>query len=218
MSDRRTRDRRADYDDHELEERIETELGKIDDPLVHQLMVDLREEGRQLARANGKRLDKHNSYLRTLLRRVTLILAALVLIQLGLGVFGVHLQSQGQTASRNATNAAQNAEDALHAVQKGRSDALKVTCAVQSAIAQAGKQVIVGSTTPPSPAQERALENLGLPSFKVRQAQAAAAATGYVLSISTNIDKQIGSKGDHLVNKNGTLDCTRLAKVARIGK
>lgn len=218
MNDRRTQDRRTPYDDPELQERIESELGSIEDPLTRQTMLDLREEGRQLARANGKRLDQHNSYLRTLLRRVTVIMAAIFIIQLVLGIFGVHLQVQGQTASHNAGTAAHNATDALHAVQKGRSDALKVTCSVQSAIAQAGKQVISGAQTKPPAAQERALEALGFPPFKVRQAQAKAAAAGYVTSISRSIETQIGAKkSDRLVNKNGTLNCARLAQVARVG-
>lgn len=109
-----------------------------------------------------------------------------------------------------------NSSDAVTSVQQGRQTSLRVTCAVQSAVAQAGRQVITGSNVPPPATQERALEALGFPPFKVRHRQALKAADDYVATISKHIDAQIGRKGDGLVKSDGTIDCTRLAELAKI--
>lgn len=109
-----------------------------------------------------------------------------------------------------------NASDAVTGVQQGRQTSLRVTCAVQSAVAQAGRQVIAGSNVPPPAAEEKALEAFGFPPFKERHKQAQHAADLYVSGISASIDKQIGHKGDGLVNPDGTINCQRLAQLAKI--
>lgn len=109
-----------------------------------------------------------------------------------------------------------NSSDAVTSVQQGRQTSLRVTCAVQSAVAQAGRQVIAGSDVAPPTAEEKALEAFGFPPFKQRHKQAERAADLYVSGISASIDGKIGHKGDGLVDSDGTINCQRLAQLAKI--
>lgn len=101
------------------------------------------------------------------------------------------------------------------AIQHERATALRVTCAVESAVAQAGRQVIAGSTPPP-PAEEKALERLGFPPFRVRMRMQERAADAYVAGIARRVDEQIGRRGDGLVQRGGTINCDRLVRLVRL--
>lgn len=119
---------------------------------------------------------------------------------------------------------ADTSKTALHAVEQvqlGRKLSLGVTCAVQSAIAQAGRETITASVQKkPPPAQEAAFERLGFPPFAARKKAAKDQANTYVQSISASIDAQVGRTGDGLIRQKGklagTIDCKRLAAVARV--
>lgn len=101
----------------------------------------------------------------------------------------------------------------LSAVQRNREVALRVTCAVESAVAQAGRTVIAGDQPPP-PTEEKALEALGFPPFRVRLQMQERAADAYVAGIAARIERQVGSKGDGLVLPGGRINCDRLVQIA----
>lgn len=196
-------------EDEELAKQIDEQLeGMPNNPdaeSVREVLVAFRREYSTFANRNAGRLDEINAVYRQFSRRVYAILAILAVVLLGLGLESLRLQTEhGQTISQ---------------VQAGRRISLRVSCAVQSAVAQAGEAVIAGPSTAPPPAQEAAFERLGFPPFKKRHAQAQASAKKYVAGIAASIDSQIGSKGDKLINqRTGTIDCQRLIQLARLGK
>lgn len=200
MSDQR----RGDTD---LPERVSEGLDELDRDTtsvgVATVLRLFREEYVSLANRNRRHIAEISNAYRRLLRGVMVAGLVYAAVQIGLGVLGYHLQVQSSNT--------------ITSVQSGRHLSLGVTCAVQSAVAQAGRQVIAGSSTPPPAAQEAALERFGFPPFKKRHAEAELAAQQYVLSITRSIHKQIGHKGDKLVNHDGTINCKQLATLAKIG-
>jgi len=192
--------------DEELREEIERALGRLPEQPARDDVVTVlgafRREYATFARRNAKRLDKTNELYRALFRVVVAggIVVSTVLILLGF--LSVHLQL--------------NQKNTLAQVQSGRRTALSVTCAVESAVAQAGRVVIAGNLNPPSPEQERALERFGFPSFAIRHKEEEKAADLYVATIARYVDRQIGRKGDGLIRHGGTLDCKRLAQIAKL--
>jgi hypothetical protein len=103
----------------------------------------------------------------------------------------------------------------LTVVQKqGRRLALGVTCAAVSAVSEAGRATIANAMPLP-PGVEALLVAHGFPSFRERKAAARIASVDYVRRISAKVEDQVGRKGDHLVNADGTLNCHRLELVAR---
>lgn len=208
MRDRRRHERRNEHEDEQLSNEVAAQLEHMPgDPSaddIRSVLAAFRREYATFAQRNANRLNEINDVYRKLVRYIMIAGGIFFLLQLGLGAFGLHLQIQNKNT--------------LTQVQSGRHVSLGVTCAVQSAVAQAGREVIAGSSTPPPAAQEQALEMFGFPPFAKRHQQAENAADAYVLNISNTIDKQIGRKGDGLVSKKtGTINCTRLAQLARIG-
>jgi hypothetical protein len=98
--------------------------------------------------------------------------------------------------------------------QKGRKLAIGVTCAAVSAISNQGRRTI-SNAMPLPPGVEALLEAHGFPSFEARRAQAQIAGAEYVQGISAAIEQQVGQVGDGLVNRDGTLNCDRLTRVAK---
>jgi hypothetical protein len=121
----------------------------------------------------------------------------LALFATGLAVWAVH-----------------DAQRTLDRVQEGRRTSLSVTCGAVSAISEAGRATITGGQSFP-PRFEAFLEAHGFPSAGERKAQAQIAANAYVQSISNGVQAQVGPIGQSLVNRNGTLNCGRLRKIAR---
>lgn len=203
MRDRRRQlERRAYYEEPDLLVKLDNALDRVDTP-TRDALIALRNEYTIFAKRNQHRLQ-------TLGRNLMIGGIIVFVIQFSLGLFGLHLQFTSSKLS-------QDNRHTLAQVQDGRHVSLEVTCAVESAISQAGRSVITGSTVAPPPKQERALEDLGFPPFAVRHQQAEAAADGYVNSISKMIDKSVGSKGDGLIQHNGTINCDKLADLAKVG-
>lgn len=105
--------------------------------------------------------------------------------------------------------------DALDRVQQGRIAGTKVTCAIASAISEAGRQTIEAQPFGESPFI-RFLERHGYPPASVRERQSQAAAAAYVSGISQRVERQIGHKSDGLINRDGTINCARLAAIAAV--
>jgi hypothetical protein len=139
------------------------------------------------------------------------IITAVVVVAVIVAVNG---SDQAQRSSSTAADGVRHARQAVAAVQQGRQLALRVSCAVESAIAEAGRSVILSSAKPP-PSEERALERLGFPPFAVRFKQEEKAADTYVAGISKRVEQSIGSKGDRLVLPGGRLDCKAFLRLAR---
>lgn len=125
------------------------------------------------------------------------------------------LHNSNDTAN-SAKDTAQKNRDVIHKVQEGRTTGSAISCAVISAFGVAGKEVISGSANSPETALTRFLEQHGYPSQKIRSAQAVAAGNAYIKSISDSIERKIGHKGDGLVRKDGTIDCTKLAALSNL--
>jgi hypothetical protein len=115
--------------------------------------------------------------------------------------------------SDKAKHGSEQARQAVAAQQQGRRLALRVSCAVESAIAEAGRAVILSSAKPP-PSEEKALERLGFPPFKVRVKLQEKAADAYVAGISSRVERSIGNRGDRLVQPGGMLDCKAFLRLA----
>jgi hypothetical protein len=96
----------------------------------------------------------------------------------------------------------------------GRHFAVGFTCAVQSAIAEGGRDVILGQTSRPVTRFERELEKLGYPPRAQRHKAAEQAAREYVQHISARVKAQVGANARNLIRPDGTIDCTRLQELA----
>lgn len=102
-------------------------------------------------------------------------------------------------------------------VQAGRRFAISVTCAVESAVGEAGREVIAGSAAPVGPPRFlRNLERLGYrpPPLAVREH----AASAYVASIALAIERQVGVRGRRLIRPDGSLNCPVLLVLAHTGR
>lgn len=95
---------------------------------------------------------------------------------------------------------------------EGRAVTIEVTCAVNGAIIDAGRQAIGGAEIQP-PELRRNLERLGLPPEKQRKAASEAAARQYARKIAEAVEKQAGVKG--IIRENGTIDCDRLLELSK---
>lgn len=109
-----------------------------------------------------------------------------------------------------------NREDLLDQ-KAGRAVALDVTCGAASAVIEAGRRTITGSSVARDPKtgkvdqkRELALRKLGFPPLKVRERHAAEAAAEYAREIARRVEEQSGRRG--LVRKDGALDCGRLKR------
>lgn len=193
-ADRSEQERRA-------AEEVERALaGLSDTPARSEVEAVLQAQRREyvaFARRNASRLDQIYAQLAKFVRQVLIVGLLFVVAQVTFGFLIF---------------------DLFNGQQSGRRFAVKVTCAAESAIAEQGRQVIEGSSMLLPPAQERALERLGFPPFKVRQLQSAKQANSYVGGIAKAIDKAVGHRGDGLVRKNGTLDCVRFEHEASLDR
>jgi hypothetical protein len=163
----------------------------------------------QRRRSTDRQLFKwrENAYRDVWLFLITVVVVIAVVVAVG-------GSKQAQQSSVQAEHAAKQASSAVAGQQQGRRLALRVSCAVESAIAEAGRSVIVSSAKPP-PSEERALERLGFPPYKVRVKLQEKAADAYVAGISKRVEQAIGSKGDRLVQPGGRLDCKAFLRLAR---
>jgi hypothetical protein len=111
-----------------------------------------------------------------------------------------------------------NLSDTNKRVERGRHFAVGVTCAVESATAEAGKAVIEGSgAAPGNAAFLRNLEKLGYrPPAKAKPGHPGPGDL-YVAQIAKQVQAQVGRKGARLIRKDGTLDCDRLEALASAG-
>lgn len=93
----------------------------------------------------------------------------------------------------------------LSQVQQGRHAGSALTCAVVSSIAQAGKSVITGSL----------IANANLHQTAAMRRRANQYGEAYITAISHDLDHKVGHKGDHLINHDGTVNCTLFAEIAK---
>lgn len=98
--------------------------------------------------------------------------------------------------------------------REGRAIAINVMCGGISAVIEAGRATITGSSRSFSPEFERNLERLGYPPRKQRTQAANAAAKAYAAAIAKSVQEESGVKD--LVRKDGSLDCARLRKVTHV--
>lgn len=130
---------------------------------------------------------------KTLAHRILIILSALAVLLLGVGVYGLVIQGQ---------------------IQDERRTSLAVSCAISTAVTSAGVKVL--NAVPPDTRFFRNLEKLGYPPHKVRVTAGATAGQAYVRGIAQSINRAVGHKGDHLVGKDGAIDCARLRQVSNV--
>lgn len=108
----------------------------------------------------------------------------------------------------------QQAANTARQIQAGRSAGVATTCAVLSAVAEAGREVIAGPSKLPPTREEQALERLGFPPFRIRHQEAEKAADAYVASLSRHVVSQVGARGQSLVRPGGRIDCGEFLKLA----
>lgn len=182
---------------------------------IRHIVVDLRREYSGFAQRNAGRLDRINALYHRLVRTVVVIGVVFAVMQLAIGLFGVGLQSDTNRSSQQAASAASNAVRALRQIQEGRRIATKFSCSALSAVSLAGERVISGSGGTETPLA-RFLEQHGYPPPKIRQRQARLAARAYQQEINRRIFSTVGPKAKGLVQKDGTFNCTRLAKLSAV--
>lgn len=102
----------------------------------------------------------------------------------------------------------------LHTQTRGRHFAIAVICAFGNAGEEAGRSVLAASGQMPETRFTRNLERLGYPPFPVRRRQGNTAASEYVKSISTRVQRQVGRRVPGLIRPDGTLSCERLQRLA----
>lgn len=91
------------------------------------------------------------------------------------------------------------------------------TCAIIKGITNAGRdQILLGTLKPPPYSQEKQLQNLGFPPYKVRKQEAIDQANQYIKTIADTVKDETGKTG--VAIKNNTVDCTKLKKIAGLDK
>lgn len=88
-------------------------------------------------------------------------------------------------------------------------------CAITSAIAAAGKDVI-SPPVPPDTPFTKFLEAHGYPDRATRERQSAAAGRAYIRDVSREIEERLGKRGDRLINRDGTINCTVLGQLSGV--
>lgn len=102
-------------------------------------------------------------------------------------------------------------------IQTGRRNASGITCAAISAVSEQGRLLVVNSAEAPTPPElELFLRKYGYPTPAQREKAAKAIGQAYVQGIAKAVQNEIGPRGSSVVRPDGTLDCTQVAKVARI--
>jgi hypothetical protein len=99
-------------------------------------------------------------------------------------------------------------------ISEGRHFALSTSCAVESAVAAQGRDVILHSSPPTDTPLFRFLERHGYPPLKARLAQQRIEARAYVQGIAEAVQASTGVKGKSLVRADGSLDCKRFSRLA----
>ena len=165
-------------------------------------MTEFRREYSFFAQRNAHRLDVINAAYLSFVRRFTIAGVIVALMVLGLGVISVA--------------ASDKASIAVAQVQAGRRSLCRdVRRGVRHRRGGEKDHHRVHGSSPT--AEERALEALGLPPFKIRLMQSRIAADGYVNAIVHQVNAQIGGKGNGLVLKGGAINCAVLEHLARVG-
>lgn len=161
-------------------------------------MTDVTDGNPNERRVNVRRVDDHGRpvYTRGPLIRILLLTSAVATLAAVVALI-VSLTSQ---------------QNALDRFNEGREFAVGATCAVESAVAQAGYAVITRAM-PESPFA-RFLEQHGYPPPRARALQAAEAGQQYVQQLAREVASRVGPKGARLILPDGSLDCVRLARLA----
>lgn len=142
-----------------------------------------------------------------------------VLILMGLALMGWAV-AVASSASDGARRSNRTANHALVKVQEGRATSIALLCGIESAVAQAGRDVIdpPQMDTPFS----RALERLGYPTLAKRKAQAAKAGQLYLAEIGAHIRKALRFRGkdtrlaNKLLRPDGTINCRVLVQLSDV--
>jgi hypothetical protein len=132
-----------------------------------------------------------------------------VLIAVGLAAVMVIMPAGAWVIATTANNN----RNRVDAIQAGRREGQKATCAALSAVIDAGRTTITaGIPKPGSPLTplERSLRRLGYPPRAQRRAMAERAARQYGLAIAVAVARETGRTG--LVRRDGTLNCEALAR------
>lgn len=137
-------------------------------------------------------------------------LASPRVLRVARGVFIV-LLAVGVTSNAIAIRVALDADQGQ---REGRRVAVQTTCAAISAVIDAGRATILAAGQEQPQPFERNLLKLGYPSLERRRTASELAAATYARSIAGRVAAITGSKG--LVRPDGSLDCARLRKAARL--
>ena len=130
----------------------------------------------------------------------TLVLAALVPLLTGAVVYLV---------LQNGARARENTQRVME-IQDNRQRSLRVICAANSAVIDAGRATLTATVGKPNTPFERALEKLGYPPRPARDKAARAAAIAYGRTIARSIQEESGIVG--IAKSDGTLDCPQLIR------
>lgn len=136
---------------------------------------------------------------------LVLILVAGFLVAAGIVLFAVGLSE--------VKHASQTTQRVTQTIQQQRRQSSGLTCSIDSAIAEAGRQTILGAGAPEPPKVEALLEHLGAPPLVQRQAAALAGANAYASAISAAVARAIGGPAARkIVTSTGSLNCKQLAQ------
>lgn len=105
----------------------------------------------------------------------------------------------------------------LARIQDSRRTGLGVSCGIASAVVDAGRAVITGSSASSDPVFLRNLEKLGYPPKKVRDEQARQLAEKYTQVITDRVAKQAGAHTAREVLRGGRLDCAAVERASGLG-
>lgn len=118
---------------------------------------------------------------------------------------------------KSASHAGGQAKSAVQKIEVGRRAGTKVTCAISTAVIRAGRALIEESARQPLPVTlEAFLLPHGYPARKQREAGAEILGQVYTQRISQGIVAAVGVKGVKVLNHDGTVNCERLRKLARV--
>lgn len=99
-------------------------------------------------------------------------------------------------------------------IDEGRTVSVQTTCAAISAVIDAGRATIQQSGMSLPTRYERELRKLGAPSASERRVSLELAAATYARMIATRVQRSTGRTD--LVRRDGTLDCRKLQRVAKV--
>jgi hypothetical protein len=137
------------------------------------------------------------------LRRARLEARIAYMLVVMIAVYGAFLSGDVQDIARKNSN-----------LIRAQGEQALARCAATSAVIEAGRNTITAQTkSPADPKQERGLRALGFPPKPQRDALARAQAQAYAQFIRNRVEEETGKK--LLVNKDGSLNCKKLAPGAK---